>query len=589
MLENGTASRDDIDAAMKGGCNFPMGPLALLDLVGLDTSLSILDALYAEFRDPNYAAVPCCAAWSPPATSAGSPAAASTTTPGRPPPTGSFDRLPPPAAGQRRGEGGGWAPRPAGRRPTRGRPPTPACAQLGAAGARPARRPGRAASSRGLADTVVEVAPRVPVRDAATLSSHHDGLTGDQLARSVIAARRAGVRRAAAAAGGSSPPRRCRSHRPAPRPVRAGGAHGAGRRHRGQGRDQLHHVADRLLPGGPRRRTEAAIVSWMSGRRPPAHRAVRGRPGATCWAGPGRQSADSCDRASPAASPPRSAAHRCGRRGLPQPQVHHRRRQRGRPRPRAPSLTRRRVDFARDIGCRQPRWGESVVAATYAQGAWGRPTPPLRWAFPPVDARTPTAWWAWVPTSSPATILAAIAGVFPMPLGEPGPIGWWSPDPRAVIPLDGLRVSRSLRRSRRRYEIRLDTAFDQVIDACETPGGPTDGSRPRSAAHAPCTSSGGRTRSRRGRATTASWPAACTGWRSVACSPASRCSTGERTRPRWRWPPSSSCWDRRADRPAARRPVAEPHRPRWAPSRFWADYVAGWPPRCAAAPAALAG
>jgi 3-hydroxybutyryl-CoA dehydrogenase len=58
MLENGTAGRDDIDTAMKGGCNFPMGPLALLDLVGLDTSLAILDALYDEFRDPNYAAMP---------------------------------------------------------------------------------------------------------------------------------------------------------------------------------------------------------------------------------------------------------------------------------------------------------------------------------------------------------------------------------------------------------------------------------------------------------------------------------------------------------------------------------------------------
>jgi 3-hydroxybutyryl-CoA dehydrogenase len=58
MLESGTATRDDIDTAMKGGCNFPMGPLALLDLVGLDTSLSILDALYDEFRDPNYAAMP---------------------------------------------------------------------------------------------------------------------------------------------------------------------------------------------------------------------------------------------------------------------------------------------------------------------------------------------------------------------------------------------------------------------------------------------------------------------------------------------------------------------------------------------------
>jgi 3-hydroxybutyryl-CoA dehydrogenase len=58
LLEQGVASPEDIDEAMKGGCNFPMGPLALLDLVGLDTSLAILDALYDEFREPNYAAVP---------------------------------------------------------------------------------------------------------------------------------------------------------------------------------------------------------------------------------------------------------------------------------------------------------------------------------------------------------------------------------------------------------------------------------------------------------------------------------------------------------------------------------------------------
>ena len=55
MHEMGTASMEDIDTAMKGGCNFPMGPFALLDLVGLDTTLSILEALYAEFKDPNYA------------------------------------------------------------------------------------------------------------------------------------------------------------------------------------------------------------------------------------------------------------------------------------------------------------------------------------------------------------------------------------------------------------------------------------------------------------------------------------------------------------------------------------------------------
>jgi 3-hydroxybutyryl-CoA dehydrogenase len=58
MLDAGVATRDDIDTAMKGGCNFPMGPLELLDLVGLDTSLAILEALYAEFRDPNYAPAP---------------------------------------------------------------------------------------------------------------------------------------------------------------------------------------------------------------------------------------------------------------------------------------------------------------------------------------------------------------------------------------------------------------------------------------------------------------------------------------------------------------------------------------------------
>ena len=58
LLENGVASKEGIDAAMKGGCGFPMGPFALLDLVGLDTSLAILDALYTERRDPNYAAVP---------------------------------------------------------------------------------------------------------------------------------------------------------------------------------------------------------------------------------------------------------------------------------------------------------------------------------------------------------------------------------------------------------------------------------------------------------------------------------------------------------------------------------------------------
>jgi leucyl/phenylalanyl-tRNA--protein transferase len=51
-------------------------------------------------------------------------------------------------------------------------------------------------------------------------------------------------------------------------------------------------------------------------------------------------------------------------------------------------------------------------------------------------------------------------------------VGWWSPDPRGVLPLDGLRVTRSMRRSCARYEVRIDTAFDQVIDACADPRRP---------------------------------------------------------------------------------------------------------------------
>jgi 3-hydroxybutyryl-CoA dehydrogenase len=58
LLDSGAATRDDIDTAMKGGCNFPMGPLELLDLVGLDTSLAIIEALHAASGDPSDAPAP---------------------------------------------------------------------------------------------------------------------------------------------------------------------------------------------------------------------------------------------------------------------------------------------------------------------------------------------------------------------------------------------------------------------------------------------------------------------------------------------------------------------------------------------------
>jgi leucyl/phenylalanyl-tRNA---protein transferase len=76
---------------------------------------------------------------------------------------------------------------------------------------------------------------------------------------------------------------------------------------------------------------------------------------------------------------------------------------------------------------------------------------------------------------APGTVLRAYAdGVFPMGVGEGGapPLGWWCPDPRGVLPLTEFRVSRSLRASRRRFEIRLDTAFGEVVRACAAPSRP---------------------------------------------------------------------------------------------------------------------
>ncbi len=58
LLENGQASRDDIDNAMKLGCGYPMGPFTLLDYVGLDTTLWAAEAIYEEYKDPLYAPPP---------------------------------------------------------------------------------------------------------------------------------------------------------------------------------------------------------------------------------------------------------------------------------------------------------------------------------------------------------------------------------------------------------------------------------------------------------------------------------------------------------------------------------------------------
>ena len=73
----------------------------------------------------------------------------------------------------------------------------------------------------------------------------------------------------------------------------------------------------------------------------------------------------------------------------------------------------------------------------------------------------------------PGTLLAAYrTGLFPMPVDprrRRSDVAWFSPDPRGVIPLDGLKVSKSLRSSRRKYEVRIDTRFRDVIERCADP------------------------------------------------------------------------------------------------------------------------
>jgi len=84
---------------------------------------------------------------------------------------------------------------------------------------------------------------------------------------------------------------------------------------------------------------------------------------------------------------------------------------------------------------------------------------------PPADAEDLVALGADL---EPGTVLEAYRlGMFPMPVEDT--IGWWSPQRRGVLELDDLRITRSLAKSVRRYEIRVNTAFDQVIEGCANP------------------------------------------------------------------------------------------------------------------------
>ncbi|HKZ19026.1 MAG TPA: leucyl/phenylalanyl-tRNA--protein transferase [Acidimicrobiia bacterium] len=98
--------------------------------------------------------------------------------------------------------------------------------------------------------------------------------------------------------------------------------------------------------------------------------------------------------------------------------------------------------------------------------------PPSRWELPEPDSYGRDDLVAIGADLEPGTLLAAYRrGLFPMHT-EDGLLGWWSPVARGVIPINGLVVSKSLRRSRRRYRVTFDNDLPGVIAGCADPRRP---------------------------------------------------------------------------------------------------------------------
>lgn len=96
---------------------------------------------------------------------------------------------------------------------------------------------------------------------------------------------------------------------------------------------------------------------------------------------------------------------------------------------------------------------------------------PCRWDLPdPAEAEDGQEVLAVGADLEPATLVAAYGrGLFPMHVSDresDRDLGWWSPDPRGVLPLEGIRVSRSLRRSMSRFTYTADAAFAEVMAGC---------------------------------------------------------------------------------------------------------------------------
>lgn len=119
--------------------------------------------------------------------------------------------------------------------------------------------------------------------------------------------------------------------------------------------------------------------------------------------------------------------------------------------------------------------GTDRVRRAWHEGvAFRRPVEPAptRWGLPTPDDADRHGLCAVGADLRPGTLLAAYrSGLFPMPVRK-RVLGWWSPDPRGILPLDGLKVSRSLRKSCARFEIRFDTCFRDVMQRCGDPRRP---------------------------------------------------------------------------------------------------------------------
>jgi leucyl/phenylalanyl-tRNA--protein transferase len=99
------------------------------------------------------------------------------------------------------------------------------------------------------------------------------------------------------------------------------------------------------------------------------------------------------------------------------------------------------------------------------------PIGPSRWRFPPRSAWPDDDLIVAGGDLDPTTLIHAYRhGIFPMEARAlPGVLAWWSPEPRGILPLDGLRVTRSMKQSARRFDIRTDTCFADVMRACADP------------------------------------------------------------------------------------------------------------------------